>query len=163
DWMDIVALGTVCDMVPLTRVNRLIVRHGFAQMEARKNPGINALLNVAKISGAPSVYHAGFALGPRINAGSRVHQADLGAKLLATDDPEEAKNIAWTLNDCNDKRKELQAEMFTEAVNMAEDRRLHEQPVIFVGSENWHPGLSGLVAGRLKEKYDKPAVCVTYA
>jgi single-stranded-DNA-specific exonuclease len=163
DWLDIAALGTVCDMVPLTRVNRLIVRHGFAQMEARKNPGIAALLNVAKVSGAPSVYHAGFALGPRINAGSRVHQADLGAKLLSTDDAEEAKNIAWTLNDCNDKRKELQSEMFTEAVNIVEDNRLHEQPLIFVGNETWHPGLSGLVAGRLKEKYDKPAVCVTYA
>jgi single-stranded-DNA-specific exonuclease len=163
DWMDIVALGTVCDMVPLTKVNRLIVRHGFAQMTARKNAGIAALLNVAGISGAPSVYHAGFALGPRINAGSRVHQADLGARLLTTDDAEEAKNIAFTLNDCNDKRKELQAEMFTEAVNMVEDQRLQDAPVIMVGHESWHPGLSGLVAGRLKEKYDKPAVCVTYA
>ncbi|MBU0801005.1 MAG: single-stranded-DNA-specific exonuclease RecJ, partial [Alphaproteobacteria bacterium] len=163
DWLDIVALGTVCDMVPLTKVNRLIVRHGFTQMAARKNPGINALLEVAGIKGEPSVYHAGFALGPRINAGSRVHQADLGAKLLSTDSAEDAKNIAWTLNDCNDKRKELQSEMFTEAVNMVEDQRLFEQPFIMVGHEAWHPGLSGLVAGRLKEKYDKPAVCVTYA
>lgn len=163
DWLDIVALGTVCDMVPLTKANRLIVRHGFAQMAARKNAGIAALLDVAGIKGAPSVYHAGFALGPRINAGSRVHQADLGARLLTTDDAEEAKNIAFTLNDCNEKRKELQNEMFTEAVNMVEDQRLQDAPVIMVGHETWHPGLSGLVAGRLKEKYDKPAVCVTYA
>lgn len=163
EWLDIVALGTVCDMVPLTRVNRLIVRHGFALMAARKNAGIDALMNVAKITGAPSVYHAGFALGPRINAGSRVHQADLGARLLSTDDAEEAKNIAWTLNDCNEKRKDLQAEMFTQAVNMVEDQRLYDNPVIMVGHEEWHPGLSGLVAGRLKEKYGKPAVCVTFA
>lgn len=163
DWLDIVALGTVCDMVPLTRANRLFVRFGFAQMAARRNAGIAALLDVAGIKGEPSVYHAGFALGPRINAGSRVHQADLGAKLLVTDDPEEARNIAWTLNDCNDKRKEIQAEMMTEAVNMVEDRRLYEHPLIMVGHESWHPGLSGLVAGRLKEKYDKPAICVTYA
>ena len=163
EWLDIVALGTVCDMVPLTGVNRLLVRAGFAQMEKRSNPGIVALYNVANLSGTPSVYHAGFVLGPRINAGSRVHQADLGARLLSTDDPEEAKNIAWTLNDCNDRRKEIQEEMMDHAVRMVEAEGLQQRPLIMVGHEDWHPGLSGLVAGRLKEKYGKPSVCITYA
>lgn len=163
DWLDIVALGTVCDMVPLTGVNRLFVRAGFQYMAKRNNPGITALCDVAGLTGDPNVYHAGFVLGPRINAGSRVHQADLGAKLLSTDDLEEAKNIAWTLNDCNEKRKEIQDQMMDHAVNMVEDAGMMNDPVIVVGHEDWHPGLSGLVAGRLKEKYGRPAVCITYA
>jgi single-stranded-DNA-specific exonuclease len=163
EWMDIAALGTVCDMVPLKGPNRLIVRHGFIQMARSGNAGIRALLEVAGVKTAPDPYHAGFVLGPRINAGSRVHQADLGARLLCTDDAEEAKNIAWLLNDCNDKRKELQAEMFDHAIGIVESQGLHEKALIMVGHEEWHPGLAGLVAGRLKEKYNKPAIVVTYA
>lgn len=163
NWLDLVALGTVCDMVPLVGPNRLFVRAGFTQMAKRQNVGINALCMVAKLTDDPNVYHAGFVLGPRINAGSRVHQADLGARLLLTEDAEEAKNIAWTLNDCNEKRKDIQAEMFAEAVNQVEDRGLSGDPVIVVDDESWHPGLAGLVASRLKEKYKAPAVVVTYA
>lgn len=163
DWLDIVALGTVCDMVPLTGVNRLIVRSGLERMAKTQNAGLKALLEVSKVTGTLSPFHMGFALGPRINAGSRVHRADLGARLLSTDDAEEAKNIAWTLNDCNDQRKSIQAEMLEHAIGMVEAQGLHEHPVIVVGHEDWHPGLSGLVAGRLKEKYGKPAVCITYA
>ena len=162
-WLDIVALGTVCDMVPLTGVNRLFVRQGLALMNERQNPGIKALLDVAKVNGLPSPYTLGFALGPRINAGGRVHQADLGARLLITDDAEEAKNIAWTLNDCNDKRKDIERAMIAEATGMVEARALDKNPIIIVGSEAWHPGLAGLVAGRIKEKYGKSAVVITYA
>ncbi len=162
-WLDLVALGTVCDMVPLTGPNRLFVRAGFGQMAKRENIGIDALCSVARLTDDPNVYHAGFVLGPRINAGSRVHQADLGARLLLTQDAEEAKNIAWTLNDCNDKRKDIQAEMVTEAINQVEDRGLSEDSVIIADDESWHPGLAGLVASRLKEKYNRPAVVVTYA
>ncbi len=163
NWLDLVALGTVCDMVPLTGPNRLFVRSGFVQMAKRENIGIDALCHVAKLTDDPNVYHAGFVLGPRINAGSRVHQADLGARLLLTNDPEEAKNIAWTLNDCNEKRKDIQTEMTAEAINQVEDKGLTEDPVIIVDDECWHPGLAGLVASRLKEKYNRPAVVVTYA
>ncbi len=163
NWLDLVALGTVCDMVPLTGPNRLFVRAGFAQMAKRGNAGIDALCRVARLTDDPNVYHAGFVLGPRINAGGRVHQADLGARLLLTDDPEEAKNIAWTLNDCNDKRKDIQAEMVVEAINQVEDRGMAEDSIIIVADESWHPGLAGLVASRLKEKYNHPAVVVTYA
>jgi single-stranded-DNA-specific exonuclease len=163
DWLDIVALGTVCDMVPLTGVNRLIVRYGLQRMAQRENVGLAALMEVAGVKGDPSTYSCGFALGPRINAGSRVHKAYLGAQLLASDDAEEAKDIAWTLNDCNDKRKDIQAEMMEQAAAMVEREGLADAPVIIVGDESWHPGLSGLVAGNLKERYGKPAICITYA
>ncbi|NCC22171.1 MAG: hypothetical protein EOM26_06880 [Alphaproteobacteria bacterium] len=109
DWLDIVALGTVCDMVPLTGPNRLFVRAGLARMATTANAGIRALASAARLSGEITPYHCGFALGPRINAGSRVHRSDLGARLLCTDDPEEARNLAFTLEDCNDKRREIQS------------------------------------------------------
>jgi single-stranded-DNA-specific exonuclease len=162
-WMDILALGTVCDMVPMTGPNRLFVRAGFQQMAQRNNPGINAIFEVAGITAAPTPDHAGFTLGPRINAGSRVHKSDLGAKLLSTDDMDEARAIAWTLEDCNEQRKEVQSTMVKEATAMVDREGLEKYPVIFVGHESWHPGLSGLVAGKLKDKYGKPAVVVTYA
>lgn len=161
--LDIVALGTVCDMVPLTSVNRLFVRSGLAMSESTRNPGLLALMSVAGVTPPISTYDAGFALGPRINAGSRVHKADSGARLLSTDDAEEVKNIAWLLEDCNAKRKGIQQQMEEEAIAMVEAQGLASEPLILVDHEDWHPGLSGLVAGRLKEKYGKPACVVTYA
>lgn len=161
-FLDLVALGTVCDMVPLTGVNRLLVRQGFAQMNETQNPGLRALIEVSRINSRIDPYHAGFILGPRINAGSRVHKSDLGARLLATDDAEEANQIAWTLNDCNDKRKALQAEMEAQAINKAEDLALDRHPAIIVADETWHAGLTGLVAGRLKERFSRPACVATY-
>lgn len=160
DLLDIVALGTVCDMVPLTSVNRLFVKSGFALMAKRNNPGIQALCEVAGVKDDPTVYHAGFTLGPRINAGSRVHQADLGARLLCTDNIEEARRIAFILEDCNARRKELQNEMFSRAVAIVETEKLQDQPAIIVAHRDFHPGLSGLVAGRLKEKYNKPSIVI---
>lgn len=163
DWLDILALGTVCDMVPLTSVNRLFVKAGFERMAAMGNSGIAELCKVAGVKTDPDTYHAGFVLGPRINAGSRVHQADLGAKLLSTDDVEEARNIAFLLEDCNAKRKTIQEEMMREAIAMVEKAGMQDDPVLYVGHKDWHPGLSGLVAGRLKEVFGKPSVVVTYA
>jgi single-stranded-DNA-specific exonuclease len=161
--MDLLALGTVCDMVPLKGPNRLFVKVGFEQMAKKANPGIAALCTVAGVNTEPNAYTCGFVLGPRINAGSRVHEADLGAKLLSTDDAELAKNIAWTLNDCNDKRKDIQAEMTLQALHMVDAEGLDQHPIILVGHESWHPGLNGLVAGRLAEKYKKPAAVIAYA
>lgn len=161
-WMDILALGTVCDMVPLTGPNRLFVKYGLEQMAETENPGLRALMDVAGVKGAPDPYTCGFMLGPRINAGGRIHKADLGATLLSTDDAEAAKNIAWTLNDCNDKRKDMQAEMMDQAMRMVVDRGLDQHPAILVGDESWHPGLNGLVAGRLVEKYKRPAAVIAY-
>ncbi|MCF8496236.1 MAG: single-stranded-DNA-specific exonuclease RecJ [Alphaproteobacteria bacterium] len=162
EWLDIVALGTVCDMVPLTDVNRLLVRQGFGMMQRSSNSGLRALMDVSGLKEEITPYHAGFVLGPRINAGSRVHRSDLGARLLCTDDAEEARSIAWTLNDCNDKRKEIQAQMEREALDLVEAQGLENNSVIIVESEGWHTGLSGLVAGRLKEKYAKPACVIAW-
>jgi len=161
--MDVVALGTVCDMVPLTKVNRLLVRTGLNMPLEQMNTGMRELVKVAGTTAPISTYDCGFVLGPRINAGSRVHKADLGAQLLSYDDPENCNTIAWTLNDCNEKRKAIQQQMELEAINMVEDLGLKDDALILVGHEDWHSGLSGLVAGRIKEKYNKPACVVTYA
>ncbi len=161
-WLDLVALGTVCDMVPLAGPNRLFTKHGFRIMQKSGNVGLKALIEVSRISGEINTFHAGFALGPRINAGSRVHKSDLGARLLTLDDPEEAGEIAWTLSDCNDKRKDIQKQMEFDAINRVEDEGLDQAPVIIVEDDSFHQGLSGLVAGRLKDKYGKPACVISF-
>lgn len=162
DWLDLVALGTVCDMVPLQGVNRLFVKTGFEQMAQYKNPGIKALLQVGKIDTLPSPKDAGWSMGPRINAGSRVHRSDLGAKLLSTDDYEEAQSLAWALEDCNVQRRKIQSEMMKVAENKVAFLNAEHEHFILVDDESFHSGLSGLVAGRLKDKYSKPAIVVTY-
>lgn len=161
-WLDLVALGTVCDMVPLKGVNRLFVKVGFDQMAHHNNQGIKALCQVGKIETLPSPKDAGWSIGPRINAGSRVHRSDLGARLLSTDDPEEAQSIAWALEDCNQERKKIQSEMMQVAMNKVEFLKGNNDDFIMVDDESFHSGLSGLVAGRLKERYGKPAMVVTY-
>ena len=162
--LDLVGLGTVCDMVPLTGPNRLFVKQGFAMMAGSGNEGLRALIEVSKITGEITPYHAGFVLGPRINAGSRVHEADLGARLLSGKTAHDALiDMAWSLNDCNDQRKAIQAEMERDALRQVEEKGLDQNAVIIVSDESYHPGLSGLVAGRLKEKYNKPACVVTFA
>lgn len=161
--LDLVALGTVCDMVPMTGPNRLLVKAGFARMAARANPGIHALLTVGKITEVPDPGHAGFVLGPRINAGSRVHQSDLGARLLSTDDAEEAMRLAWLLDDCNLKRREMQKGMLSHAAARVKAFGYENDPVILLDDPEWHPGLVGLVAGDIKERFGKPACIVGYA
>lgn len=163
NWLDLVGLGTVCDMVPLVGPNRLLVKAGFQQMAKGDNIGLKALCDVGGLKTTPTPDDAGFVLGPRINAGSRVHQADLGAKLLSSEDPEEARNLAFLLNDCNTKRKTIQADMLRDAVSRVELQGLHEHPIIFVHDLSWHVGLNGLVAGQLKEKYGKPACVIAFA
>ena len=161
-WMDLVALGTVCDMVPMTGPNRLFVRAGFAQMAGRSNPGIRALCEVGNLQSAPTPTDAGFTIGPRINAGSRVHRSDLGVRLLSTDDYDEAQSIAFLLDECNEQRKKIQSQMMKEAVALVEAGGHGNEPAIVVADANWHPGLSGLVAGRLKERFGKPAIVIAY-
>lgn len=163
NWLDLVALGTVCDMVPLTGPNRLFVKVGFEQMGLHNNVGLKALCDVGNITKTPTSQDAGFVLGPRINAGSRVHQSDLGAKLLSSEDPEDAKNLAWLLNDCNTKRRDIQKDMMKEAVRMVEAKGYQNDPIILVHDEGWHVGLNGLVAGQLKERYGKPSCAIAFA
>lgn len=164
EFLDLVALGTVCDMVPLTGANRLFVKYGFPLMNERRNAGLKALLEVSKIHTVPDPYHAGFMLGPRINAGSRVHQSNLGAQLLSTDDEAEALRLAWLLDDCNEKRKSLQKDMTQQAMAAAK-AYMTENPDaqgLVLAGEGWHSGLSGLVAGAIKDKYERPTCVIAF-
>jgi single-stranded-DNA-specific exonuclease len=160
-WLDIVALGTVCDVVPLTGVNRAFVAQGLKIMSLRQNPGIVALGDVAGLSEMPSTFHAGFMFGPRVNAGGRVGEAGLGARLLSTDDPLEAKSIALQLHQYNAERKELEKGVLDEAIARAE-ASLEDNLVVMIDGDGWHPGVIGIVAARLKEKYNRPACVIAF-
>lgn len=161
-WLDLAALGTLCDMAPLKGVNRALVTRGLAVLEKLENAGLRALSEVAGIEAPKSVYAATFVLGPRLNAGGRIGDPWTTAKLLATDDRGEAIELAEKLNAQNAERKEVEADIQKQAMAQVE-RRLAEKPdagIIVVGGEGWHPGVIGIVAGRLKEKYHRPAVVV---
>ena len=161
-WLDLVALGEVCDVTQLVGFNRALTALGLRTMGAWANPGLNALFEVGKGSGEPSVFHAGFILGPRINAGGRIGRSDLGAKLLSTDDPLEAAALAEELDSLNTERKAVEAAVVEEAAAMLErgSNFNPDAPVIVVAGENWHPGVIGIVAGRLRERYRKPVVVI---
>ena len=156
--LDLVALGTICDVVPLIGPNRALVKQGLRSMSQMNNLGIKMLFETSEIDDFPSVYHAGYVLGPRINAGGRVGQSNLGAKLLITDDINEAKNISVQLNNYNEERKKLELEVFTQArsmVNFEEDTE-----ILILSAEKWHPGVIGIVASRIVEQFNKPAIII---
>ena len=160
--LDLVALGTVCDVVPLTGVNRALVSQGLKVMKSRKNIGIRSLCDVAALDEAPSAYHLGFVLGPRINAGGRVGKSGLGADLLSTDDEKQAIQIAGQLDIYNKQRKDIEKQVLEEAVNQIErSTDSKELPVLFAASDNWHQGVIGIVASRIKELYDKPTAIIS--
>jgi single-stranded-DNA-specific exonuclease len=156
--LDLVALGTICDVVPLTGINRALVTQGLKVMGARANIGLAALADVARMNEAPGTYHAGFLLGPRVNAGGRVGAADLGARLLSTDDPLEAAAIARQLDAFNAERRQIEEKVLLEAMAQAESKAL--PGLVFVSAEGWHAGVIGIVASRLKERYGRPACVV---
>ncbi|WP_420405251.1 single-stranded-DNA-specific exonuclease RecJ [Nisaea sp.] len=156
--LDLVALGTVCDVVPLKGLNRAFVIQGLKVMAQRGNKGIVALSDVAGVDARPEPYHLGYVLGPRVNAGGRVGKSDLGARLLLTDSDAEAGSLAAELERFNGERREIEAQVLAEAEALAADQP-DDLPVIVVAGEGWHPGVIGIVAGRLKERYDRPA-CV---
>jgi single-stranded-DNA-specific exonuclease len=159
--LDLAALGAVCDVTQLTGFNRAIAAQGLKVMSAWKNPGLKALLEVAKSQGPASVFHAGFILGPRINAGGRIGRADLGARLLSTDDPEEARALAEELDALNASRKEVEREVTEAAIaNIERESNFAAAPMLLVAADDWHPGVIGIVAGRLREKYRKPVIVV---
>ena len=162
-WLDLVALGTVCDVVPLTAVNRALVAQGLKVMARRTNPGLAALADVARVDEAPGTFHAGFLLGPRVNAGGRIGDSGLGARLLATDDAVEAQRIARRLDDLNRERQTIEAGVFDQALAMVGDSGEGEgiSRLIFVAGEGWHPGVVGIVASRLKERFSRPACVVS--
>ena len=155
DLLDLVALGTVADVARLRTLNRAFVTQGLKIMAQGRNTGLVALAEASRLTRAPVSRDLGFALGPRINAGGRVGQADLGVKLLTTDDPEEARRIAAELDRFNEERRAIEAAVQEEAMAAAE--RQADDPVILVAGEGWHPGVVGIVASRLKEKFHRPA------
>ena len=159
DWLDLVALGTVCDVVPLTGLNRALVAQGLKVMARRSNTGLAALADIAGVKERPDAYHAGYVLGPRVNAGGRVGMADLGARLLSTDDPVEAMQLAQRLDSHNGERRTIEAAVLQEAIAHVETLSDLESELVFVAGEGWHPGVVGIVASRLKERYSRP-VCV---
>jgi single-stranded-DNA-specific exonuclease len=159
-WLDLVALGTVCDVVPLTGLNRAFVAQGLKVLARRANTGLAALADVAGLEARPDTYHAGFVLGPRLNAGGRIGRADLGVRLLTTDDAEEAQALARELDALNGERRRVEAAVLEAALAQVESRSGGAGPVVFAAAEGWHPGVIGIIAGRLKDRYNRPALVV---
>jgi single-stranded-DNA-specific exonuclease len=157
--LDLVALATVADVAPLTGVNRAFVRQGLKVMALRERPGLRALADTARLDRTPEAYHLGFVFGPRVNAGGRIGAANLGARLLATEDPNEAAALAERLERLNEERRAIEAKVRDAALAQAEARGL-DAPLVWAAAEGWHPGVVGIVAARLKEATNRPAVVI---
>ncbi|MEM6338535.1 MAG: single-stranded-DNA-specific exonuclease RecJ [Pseudomonadota bacterium] len=156
--LDIVALGTVCDVMQLTGLNRAFVAQGLKVAKARGNIGYKTLCDVAGIQEAINCYHLGFILGPRINAGGRVGKSSLGANLLSTTSTSDAMRMAEELDIYNQERKSIELAMLDEAMEKAKEQE--NDAMLFIEGDGWHPGVIGIVAGRLKEKYNKPTAVI---
>ena len=156
-WLDLVAFGTVCDVVPLKGVNRLFVKSGLKQALTNQNVGLKALSQISKIHEQITSYHLGYILGPRINAGGRVGKSDLGMRLLSTFDEVEAAMIANELEELNILRRTIESQVLEEALEQAQKDIDAGNPFILVQGENWHQGVVGIVAGRLKERFNLPS------
>jgi single-stranded-DNA-specific exonuclease len=165
--LDLVALGTVCDVVPLIGLNRAFVSQGLRVLAKRRNVGLAALGDVARLEGTPGAYHLGFLLGPRVNAGGRVGRSDLGARLLTTGDAGEAGAIALELDVLNKERQAIEGQVLEEALQqvdlaLAATRRNTPPAIIVAHAKGWHPGVIGIVAARLKERYERPAIVIAF-
>ena len=154
-YLDLVALGTVCDVVPLTGVNRLFVKSGLLHMKKMENKGIQALAESSGLSDTMTTYHLGYILGPRINACGRIGKSDVAMRLLSSDDDSQTKVLALELEELNILRRDIEASVLLEAIEQVESSPL-DVPFILVKGENWHQGVVGIVAGRLKDKYNLP-------
>jgi len=159
DLLDLVALATVCDVMPLRGLNRALVTQGLRVMARRARPGIAALLEAASARDLPTAFTCGFALGPRINAAGRISQADLGLRLLLCGDPVEARALAETLDATNRQRQAVEAGMLEAALAQAAAQSAAGDAAMLVYAAGWHPGVVGIVAGRIKERHNRPA-CV---
>ena len=159
--LDLVALATVADVAPLIGVNRALVRQGLKVMARRERVGLRALADIARMDQAPTAYALGFLLGPRVNAGGRIGQADLGARLLSTDSASEATALAERLDVLNTERRAIEAAVREEALAQAEARGT-QGPLVWAAGEGWHPGVVGIVAARLKEATHRPAVVIGF-
>jgi single-stranded-DNA-specific exonuclease len=158
-YLDLVALATVADVAPLVGVNRAFVHQGLKIMSQRARPGLAALCDTARLDSAPEAYHLGYVLGPRINAGGRVGQADLGARLLASSERHQADAYAERLEALNAERRAIEEAVRAQALAQAEERGF-DAPLVWAAGEGWHPGVVGIVASRLKEAANRPAIVI---
>ena len=159
NYLDLVSLGTVCDVVPLVGLNRAIVKQGLKILKSRKNLGLKTLLDICKIDTSPSIYHLGYVLGPRINAGGRVGKCSHGANLLLNSDPREVFKLATELDGYNKERQMLEKDL-TKNI-LIESKTKLKDPVLILQGENWHEGVIGIVASRLKDKFNKPTIIIS--
>ena len=158
-YLDLVSLGTVCDVVPLIGLNRAIVKQGLKILKYKKNLGLKTLLDICKIETNPSIYHLGFMLGPRINAGGRVGKCSHGANLLLDTDPKNAFKLASELDQYNKERQMLEKDLLQKILNKTKD--YSKDPVLILSGKNWHEGVIGIVAARLKDKFNKPVIIIS--
>ncbi|RZI45820.1 single-stranded-DNA-specific exonuclease RecJ [Candidatus Finniella inopinata] len=161
-FLDLVALATVCDVMPLTGLNRGFVTQGLKVLHQRQNLGLRVLADVAGVGEAMTTYHLGFVLGPRINAGGRVGKSDLGSRLLTSVDGLQSKDLASQLHALNLERQAIEKGVLEQAIEQVEALDLVKNPVLLVSGQGWHPGVIGIVASRLKERYNRPACVVGF-
>ena len=160
-WLDLAAMGAICDVTQLTGFNRAIAAQGLRVMSGWRNPGLKALMDLAKGQGPASTFHVGFLLGPRINAGGRIGRSDLGARLLSSDEAEVVAELAAELDGLNASRKEVEREVIEAAVALIErGMNVDDEACLLVSADGWHPGVIGIAAGRLRERYRKPVIVV---
>ena len=159
NYLDLVSLGTVCDVVPLIGLNRAIVKQGLKVIKSKKNLGLKTLLDICKIDTSPSVYHLGYMLGPRINAGGRVGKCSHGANLLLNKDPKLSFKLASELDQFNKERQILEKDLLQKITN--ETKNYLNDPVLILSGANWHEGVIGIVAARLKDKFNKPVIIIS--
>jgi single-stranded-DNA-specific exonuclease len=160
EFLDLVSLGTVCDVVPLIELNRAFVKQGLKILKKRSNLGLKTLYDMCKINSQPTTYDLGFALGPRINAGGRVGKSSHGVELLLCNEPQVAYKIATDLDKSNQERKSIEL-LLTEKVSH-EVKKYHNHPVLVLSGENWHEGVMGIVASRIKDKFNKPTFLISF-
>ena len=159
EYLDLVSLGTVCDVVPLIGLNRAIVKQGLKVLKSKKNLGLKTLLDICKIDSNPSIYHLGYLLGPRINAGGRVGKCSHGANLLLNKDPKYSFKLASELDQFNKERQMLEKDLLKKILNITKDSS--NDPVLILSGRNWHEGVIGIVAARLKDKFNKPVILIS--
>ena len=159
NFLDLVSLGTICDVVPLIGLNRAIVKQGLKILKLKKNLGIKTLLDICKVENNPSIYHLGYILGPRINAGGRVGKCSHGANLLLNSNPKEVFKLATELDQFNKERKLLENDLVDKILKMSEVQS--KDPIIILKGKNWHEGVIGIVAARLKDKFNKPTIIIS--
>ena len=159
NYLDLVSLGTVCDVVPLIGLNRAIVKQGLKVLKSKKNLGLKTLLDICKIDTNPSIYHLGYLIGPRINAGGRVGKCSHGANLLLNKDPKNSFRLASELDQYNKERQMLEKDLLKKILDKVKD--YSNDPVIILSGKNWHEGVIGIVAARLKDKFNKPVILIS--